>query len=133
MTKRLAFVVFLFFSISPVYCQINIEYWTNRAKTKLFHKEYLSSIEDFNTILLYKPDFDDVVFFRGLAKFYLNDNRGAIDDFSKALTMHPYGSNIYYSYFFSGGWPERNWTILKKPWKITIALSMHGRIVPKNF
>jgi len=103
MTVRRIFIVLFIFNISPAFCQINIDYWINRGKTKLFNKEYLSAIEDFNTILLYKPDSDEAIFFRGLSKFYLSDYRGSKDDYSMAITIHPYVSKYYFYYFLYRG------------------------------
>jgi lipoprotein NlpI len=47
-------------------------------------KDYAGAIEDFDEILIFFPKFAKAYSNRGIAKYYLNDKQGALEDFNKA-------------------------------------------------
>ena len=44
-----------------------------------------------------KPDYADAYSNRGVSHSNLNDNKGAIEDYNKAIELKPYNPNLYYN------------------------------------
>lgn len=64
-------------------------------------QDYLTSIELFNTVIDILPDFAPALFFRGIARYRLNDHQGALNDFILADTKLGI-VQIAKIYFFTG-------------------------------
>lgn len=100
LTRKLASVLlFCSLFLSPVYSQINLEYWMDKGREKVQKGQFLEAINDFNTVIKFKPDYVDAFYLRGIGKYYLGDYRGAVEDYSTAISVKPYSSNLY-TYFF---------------------------------
>ncbi len=65
------------------------------ARNALYYDDYALSIQYFNQIISAKPYLYEPYFFRGLAKFYLEDFYGAENDCTKAIELNPYYGNSY--------------------------------------
>jgi len=75
--------------------QINTERMMVIGRNALFYDDYALSIQYFNQIISAKPYLYEPYFYRGLAKFYLEDYIGAEADCSKAININPYYYNSY--------------------------------------
>ena len=65
------------------------------GRNALYYEDYVLSIQRFNMVISAKPYLSEPYFFRGLAKFYLEDYVGAELDCSESLDRNPYVSNGY--------------------------------------
>jgi len=75
--------------------QINTDHMMMVGRNALYFKDYVLSIQYFNQIINAKPYLGDPYFFRGLAKFYLDDYGGAEDDCSEAIERNPFVVDSY--------------------------------------
>ncbi len=65
------------------------------GRNALYYEDYVLSIQRFNLVISAKPYLSEPYFFRGLAKFYLEDFTGAELDCGEAITRNPYMANNY--------------------------------------
>ena len=65
------------------------------GRSALYYEDYVLSIQYFNQAISAKPYLYEPWFFRGVAKFYLDDFRGAESDCTKAIERNPYVTTIY--------------------------------------
>lgn len=65
------------------------------GRSALYYEDYVLSIQYFNQAISMKPWLYEPWFFRGVAKFYLDDFRGAESDCSEAIERNPYVINAY--------------------------------------
>lgn len=75
--------------IASARAQINYMNFIFMAKHELSEQRYTEAIQRLNIAISAKPDNFDGYFLRGVAKYSLGDYRGAIDDFTKTLDIHP--------------------------------------------
>ena len=81
--------------LSPVYAQFNTDRLVMIVRSALYYEDYVLSIQYFNQAISMKPWLYEPWFFRGVAKFYLDDFRGAESDCSEAIERNPYVINAY--------------------------------------
>ena len=77
------------------HAQINTDRMMNIARNALAYDDYVLSISYFNLVINYKPHLYEPYFYRGVAKFYLDDYSGAILDCSETIRRNPYFPNSY--------------------------------------
>ena len=77
------------------YAQINTDRMMNIARNALAYDDYVLSISYFNLVINYKPHLYEPYFYRGVAKFYLDDYSGAILDCTETIRRNPYFPNSY--------------------------------------
>ena len=65
------------------------------GRSALYYEDYVLSIQRFSLVINAKPHLAEPYFYRGLAKFYLEDFSGAETDVTSAITRNPYTSNYY--------------------------------------
>ena len=75
--------------------QINAERMMIIGRNALSYDDYALSIQYFSQVISAKPHLYEPYFFRGLAKFYLEDYTGAEVDCSKSILLNPYYVNSY--------------------------------------
>jgi len=75
--------------------QINAERMMMIGRNALSYDDYALSIQYFSQVISAKPYLYEPYFFRGLAKFYLEDYTGAEVDCSKSINLNPYYVNSY--------------------------------------
>ena len=92
---RKLIVMLLLLKSAFISAQINTEQMMLIARNALYYDDYALSIQYFNQIISAKPYLYEPYFFRGLAKFYLEDFYGAESDCSRAITLNPYYGNSY--------------------------------------
>lgn len=78
-----------------VYAQINTETVMNVGKNALYFNDYALSIQYFNLVIGSKSYLYQPWFYRGLAKFYLEDYTGAEKDFTETIRLNPYFPDTY--------------------------------------
>ena len=81
--------------LSPVYAQFNTDRLVMIGRSALYYEDYVLSIQYFNQAISMKPWLYEPWFFRGVAKFYLDDFRGAESDCTEAIERNPYVVNAY--------------------------------------
>ena len=89
--------VLLFLALLPlmVQAQFNTDRLVMIGRSALYYEDYVLSIQYFNQAISMKPWLYEPWFFRGVAKFYLDDFRGAENDCSEAIERNPYVINAY--------------------------------------
>ena len=88
---RRLWVLILFFSLltTSLKAQINVEQVMIIGRNALYFEDYVLSIQYFNKVINAKPYLHEPYFFRGLAKFYLEDFTGAESDLTAAIEKNP--------------------------------------------
>lgn len=79
----------------PVKGQVNAEQCVTIGRNVLSMDDYMLSIQYFNQAIKAKPYLSDPYFFRGLAKLYLEDYKGAEEDCTLAIERNKYKTESY--------------------------------------
>ena len=77
------------------FAQFNTDRLVMVGRSALYYEDYVLSIQYFNQAISQKPWLFEPWFFRGVAKYYLDDFRGAESDCSVAIERNPYVVNAY--------------------------------------
>lgn len=90
-------VLFLILLILPLcgMAQINTDRVMLMGRNALYYDDYVLSIQRFNMVINAKPYLAEPYFYRGLAKFYLEDYSGAEVDCSEAVERNPFQPDYY--------------------------------------
>lgn len=75
--------------------QVNTDHMMTVGRNALYFNDYVLSIQYFNQVVNAKPYLHEPYFFRGLAKFYLDDFTGAEADCSYAIERNPFVVDCY--------------------------------------
>ena len=76
--------------------QINTDHMMMVGRNALYFSDYVLSIQYFNQVINAKPFRYDPYFYRGLAKFYLDDFVGAESDCTAAIERNPFVTDCYH-------------------------------------
>lgn len=95
--KQLLIYIFLIFTLFPFRAagQINTEQVLRVGQNALYFEDYMLSIQYFNQVISAKPYLAQPYFFRAIAKYNLEDYRGAEEDATLAIERNPYITNAY--------------------------------------
>ena len=93
--RRLISSLVMLFTMVVCQAQINTDRMMSIARNALSFDDYVLSISYFNIVINYKPYLYEPYFYRGVAKFYLDDYSGAIRDCSEAIRRNPYFPSSY--------------------------------------
>ena len=93
MFRKLGIVLWLF--PLSLCAQINTERVMMIARNALYFEDYVLSIQYFNQVINAKPYLYEPYFFRGLAKFNLDDFQGAESDCDKSIERNPFVVGAY--------------------------------------
>lgn len=85
----------LFFVPQKAHSQINTDQMLRIGRNALYFEDYVLSIQYFNAVIGAKPYLAQPYFYRGLAKFYLDDLNGADADATLALDRNPFIGDAY--------------------------------------
>ena len=85
----------LFISPQGTTAQYNTDRLITVGRSALYYEDYVLSIQYFNQAIQAKPYLYEPWFFRGVAKYYLDDFAGAENDCTEAVRRNPYVTNIY--------------------------------------
>ena len=77
------------------FAQFNTDRLITNGRSALYFEDYVLSIQYFNQVISAKPYLYEPWFFRGVAKYYLDDFAGAEADCTKAIERNPYVTNCY--------------------------------------
>ena len=75
--------------------QLNTEQVMIIGRNALYFEDYVLSIQYFNRVITARPYLHEPNFFRGLAKYNLEDYSGAEDDLTLSIERNPYVSRCY--------------------------------------
>ena len=78
-----------------VQAQINADRVLLMGRNALYYEDYVLAIQRFNLVINAKPWQAEPYFYRGLAKFYLEDYQGGEIDCGSALERNPYVGQYY--------------------------------------
>ncbi len=78
------------------YSQLNTYTLMVQGRQKLATNQYFDAIKIFTRVIQSKPKTQEAFFFRGIAKFNLNDVQGAIKDFQTTIILNPFYSHAYH-------------------------------------
>ena len=88
-------LLFCLFTFLPLKAQFNTDRLITNGRSALYFEDYVLSIQYFNQVISAKPYLYEPWFFRGVAKYYLDDFAGAEADCTKAIERNPYVTNCY--------------------------------------
>ena len=94
MRKFLSLIAAAFMTLA-VHAQYNIDRIQVAGRIALDYKDYVLAIQHFNICVSYKPYLYEPWYYRGVAKFYLDDFSGAEMDETEAIKLNPYISDIW--------------------------------------
>lgn len=95
LTSALAALLLLIFVVLPAKGQVNAEQCVTIGRNVLSMDDYMLSIQYFNQAIKAKPYLSDPYFFRGLAKLYLEDYKGAEEDCTLAIERNKFKTESY--------------------------------------
>ena len=95
MKNRIIYLVLAALFPLAGWAQINTERVMAIGKNALYFEDYVLSIQYFNQVINAKPYLAEPYFFRGLAKFNLDDFPGAEKDCTESLERNPFVVNVY--------------------------------------
>ncbi len=93
--RRALFLLFAMLVLLPLRAQLNTDRIMEIGRNALYFEDYVLSIQYFNKVVESKPYLHEPYFFRGLAKYNLDDFKGAEEDLDKAIEKNPYVSRNY--------------------------------------
>jgi tetratricopeptide (TPR) repeat protein len=93
------FLVFFVLGMLPVKSQINTNRVLAIGKNALYFEDYVLSIQYFNQVIKVKPYLAEPYLYRALAKFSLDDFKGAEDDLTLCIERNPF---LWYAYQYRG-------------------------------
>ena len=90
-----AVLSFLLLAGASAYAQFNTDRLLTIGRSALYYEDYVLSIQYFNQAISAKPYLFEPWFYRGIAKYYLDDFSGAESDCTAAITRNPYVVGVY--------------------------------------
>lgn len=97
--KRRAYIIFLFFlqflTMPSLLAQINTDQVIQIGRNAIYFEDYVLSIQYFNQVIGAKPYLAQPYYYRGVAKFNLEDFSGAEADASMAIDRNPFITDAY--------------------------------------
>jgi len=97
-TKEKRFLLCLLLLLMPLLSvsQLNINYFLQKGKYKLYYYKYSEAIEAFNTVIEHQPNNAKAYYLRGIAKYNLGDFYGAEEDYSQTIDIKANYAQAYY-------------------------------------
>lgn len=75
--------------------QLNADHVMLVGRNALYFEDYVLSIKYFNMVIGVRPNYSEPYFYRALAKYNLDDYKGASDDLTLSIERNPYVSRSY--------------------------------------
>ena len=95
MYKNIFLAILLLGCFSSTKAQINTDQVLQIGRNALYFEDYILSIQYFNQVIAAKPYLAQPYFFRALAKYNLDDFKGAERDASLAIERNPFITDAY--------------------------------------
>lgn len=95
MLRYISIVILSLFCGVSVKAQINTDQVLQIGRNALYFEDYVLSIQYFNQVIAAKPYLAQPYFFRALAKYNLEDYKGAERDASTAIEHNPFITDAY--------------------------------------
>ncbi|MDE6099797.1 MAG: tetratricopeptide repeat protein, partial [Paramuribaculum sp.] len=95
MNRHIITLLLFFTGITVTKAQINTDQVMQIGRNALYFEDYVVSIQYFNQVIAAKPYLAQPYFFRALAKFNLDDLKGAEQDVSMAIERNPFITDAY--------------------------------------
>lgn len=93
--KKIILAAFILFSSLSASAQVNTDRVMMIGRNALYFEDYVLAIQYFNQVITAKPYLADPYYFRGMAKFMLDDFKGAEEDATECLLRNPYYTAAY--------------------------------------
>jgi Tfp pilus assembly protein PilF len=93
--KKIIVVTFILFSSLSASAQVNTDRVMMIGKNALYFEDYVLAIQYFNQVITAKPYLAEPYYYRAMAKFMLDDFKGAEEDASDCLVRNPYYTAAY--------------------------------------
>lgn len=93
--KKFLFSCLLSLGAISLFAQINTEKVILIGRNALYYEDYVLSIQYFNQVIKAKPHLAEPYYYRAIAKFLLDDNKGAEEDCTLCLEQNPFITNAY--------------------------------------
>lgn len=93
--KKIILSVFIFLSALSVSSQVNTDRVMMIGKNALYFEDYVLAIQYFNQVIGAKSYLADPYYFRAMAKFMLDDFKGAEEDANLCIERNPYYTAAY--------------------------------------
>lgn len=94
MSRRLYILIMALLPLTAS-AQFNVDRLILSGRIALSYEDYVLAIQHFNRAILSKPYLYEPWYYRGIAKFYLDDFVGAESDCTEAIRLNPYVTDIY--------------------------------------
>ena len=94
MARRLVIALFILLPLTAA-AQFNVDRLVMSGRSALYYEDYVLAIQHFNRAIMSKPYLYEPWFYRGVAKYYLDDFAGAESDCSEAIRLNPYITGMY--------------------------------------
>lgn len=79
----------------PMRAQVNIDAVMLIGRNALYYEDYALSIQYFNQAISAKPYLYAPYYYRAIAKYYLGDHEGAVNDCNLSIERDPYITEVY--------------------------------------
>ena len=95
--SRIAFVLlfFLLGGTANLHAQYTVDRLVESGRVAVAYEDYILGIQYFNKVIASKPRLYEAWHYRAVAKFRLDDYRGAEADVSEAINLNPYITSLY--------------------------------------
>lgn len=90
-----AFLILLSFFCQTASAQYNVDRLIVSGRVAVYYEDYILGIQYFNQAIALKPYLYEPWQMRAVAKFHLDDYRGAEADASEAINLNPYITQLY--------------------------------------
>ena len=92
---KIAIILLIALFSGSVRGQINTDRVMDIGRNALYFEDYILSIQYFNKVIRVKPYLAEPYFYRAIAKYSLDDFKGAQADCDKVLEINPFMINVY--------------------------------------
>jgi len=96
---RLILIIQFVFAINA-FAQLNVNTYLIEARADITNKKYFEAIQKLDICIEVYPSEYAAYFYRGVCKYYLKDNLGAVQDLNGAISM--YNPLLYDAYHYRG-------------------------------
>ncbi|WP_306306336.1 tetratricopeptide repeat protein [Segatella albensis] len=93
--KRVFIILMAVISIMTAKAQYRVDRLITAGRSALYYEDYVLSIQYFNLAINSKPYLYEPWYFRGVAKYSLDDYVGAQKDVTEAIRLNPYIESMY--------------------------------------